>query len=74
MCHAAFSVIPSPHVFPNLLTRRNSFPLSIAAATSQSFNSFRTQSGTGTGSDVASFADQIHNCLMFLAQLNVIPC
>jgi hypothetical protein len=29
--------------------------------------------GHWNGSDVASFTDQIHNCPMFLALLNVIP-
>src|SRR5215469_15212376 len=48
MCQTAFSVIPSPHALPTLLTLRNTFPLSMAAATSQLFTSFRTQSGTGT--------------------------
>ena len=48
MCQTAFTVIPSPHALPTLLTRRNSFPRSIAAAASQSSSSVRTQSGTGT--------------------------
>src|ERR1700693_3712774 len=29
MCQTAFTVMPSPHVLPTLLTRRNSFPRSI---------------------------------------------
>src|SRR6201998_557726 len=37
-----------PHVLPTLLTRRNSFPRSIAAAVIQSSSSVLTQSGTGT--------------------------
>src|SRR5260221_6679029 len=48
MCQTAFTVMPSPHVLPTLLTRRKSFPRSIAAAASQSSNSVLTQSGTGT--------------------------
>jgi hypothetical protein len=36
MCQTAFTVMPSPHVLPTLLTRRNSFPRSIPAAASQS--------------------------------------
>src|SRR5258706_10243968 len=39
MCQTAFTVISSPHVLPTLLTRRNSFPRSIAAAASQSSSS-----------------------------------
>src|ERR1700731_2992344 len=38
--------MPSPHVLPTLLTRRKSFPRSIAAAASQSSSSDLTQSGT----------------------------
>src|SRR6202047_3869179 len=48
MCQTAFTVMPSPHVLPPLLTRRNSFPRSITAAASQSSSSVLTQSGTGT--------------------------
>jgi hypothetical protein len=48
MCQTAFPVIPSPHGLPTLLTRQNSLPRSMAAATTQSFNSLLTQSGTGT--------------------------
>jgi|SRR6516165_4030769 len=48
MCQTAFSVIPSPHVVPALLTLRNRLPRSIAAAANQSSSSFLTQSGTGT--------------------------
>src|SRR5437016_4730499 len=36
MCHTDFSVMPSPHVFPALLTRRNNFTRSIAAASNHS--------------------------------------
>src|SRR5439155_7517771 len=32
MCQTAFSVMPSPHAFPTLLTLRNSLSRSIAAA------------------------------------------
>jgi len=42
MCQTAFTVIPFPHVLPILLTLRNSFPRSIAAAASQSSSSFLT--------------------------------
>src|ERR1700752_4469782 len=35
-----FTVMPSPHVLPTLLTRRNSFPRSIPAAASQSSSRF----------------------------------
>ena len=48
MCQTAFTVIPSPHVLPTLLNRRNSRPRSMAAAASQSSSSALTQSGTGT--------------------------
>ena len=48
MCQTAFTVMPSPQVLPTLLTRRKSFPRSIAAAASQSSSSVLTQSGTGT--------------------------
>src|SRR5579864_5533323 len=45
MCHTAFSVMPSPHVLPALLTRRNNFPGSIAAAFNHSCNSHFTREG-----------------------------
>src|SRR6516162_9825890 len=48
MCHTAFSVIPSPHILPALLTRRNSLPRLTAAAASHSLSALLTQSGTGT--------------------------
>ena len=48
MCQTAFSVMPSPHIFPTLLTLRNSLPRSMAAAVSQLSSSCLTQSGTGT--------------------------
>ena len=48
MCQTAFTVMPSPHILPTLLTRRNSFPRSIPAAVSQSSSSVLSQSGTGT--------------------------
>ena len=54
MCQTAFSVILSPHALPTLLTLRNSFPSSIAAATSQSFTSFRTPVGHWNRSDVTA--------------------
>jgi hypothetical protein len=46
MCQTAFTVMPSPHVLPTLLARRNSFPRSIADAVIQSSSSVLTQSGT----------------------------
>jgi hypothetical protein len=48
MCHTDFSVMPSPQALPTLLTRRNSFPRSIAAVLNQSSSSHFTQPGTGT--------------------------
>ncbi len=74
MCQTAFTVIPSPHALPTLLTRRNSLPRSIAAAATQSFNSLLTQSGTGTVRTWPSLADQINNCPMLFALLEMIQC
>jgi hypothetical protein len=71
MCQTAFTVMPSHHVLPTLLTRRKSFPRSIAAAASQSSSSVLTQSGTGR-SNVASLADQINNGPMLFALLEMI--
>src|SRR5258708_21707791 len=48
MCQTAFTVIPSPHAFPTLLTLRKSLPRSMPAAPSHTPNSLFTQSGTGT--------------------------
>jgi len=48
MCQTAFTVMPSLHALPALLTLRNSLPRSIAAAASQSSSSVLTQTGTGT--------------------------
>src|SRR5437870_4667392 len=45
MCHTDFSVMPSPRVLPALLTRRNNFPRSIAAAFNHSCNSHFTSQG-----------------------------
>src|SRR5438552_19175978 len=45
MCHTDFSVMPSPQALPTLLTRRNTFPRSIAAAFNHSCNSDLTRWG-----------------------------
>jgi len=71
MCQTAFTVMPSRHVLPTLLTRRNSFPRSIPAAASQSSSSVLTQSGNWNCSNVASLADQINNGPVLFALLEV---
>src|SRR5258706_15902578 len=40
-----FSVTPSPHTLPALLTRRNTFPVVMPAAVNHDSSSCRTQSG-----------------------------
>jgi hypothetical protein len=72
MCQTAFTVIPSPRVFPTLLTRRNSLPRSMAAAASQSLSSVSYPIGNRNRSDVASLTNQIHNCPMLFALLEMI--
>jgi hypothetical protein len=73
MCQTAFSVMPSPHIFPTLFTLRNSLPRSIVAAVSQLSNSCLTQSGTGNRANVASLANQIDNRPVRFALLKLIP-
>jgi hypothetical protein len=72
MCQTAFTVIPSPHALPTLLTRRNSLPRSIAAAAIVQLASHPIENRDR--SNVASLADQINNCPMFFALLEVIYC
>jgi len=72
MCQTAFTVMPSPHALPTLLTRRNSFPRLIAAAASQSSSSISHPIGNGNCSKVAALANQINNSPMLFALLEVI--
>jgi hypothetical protein len=73
MCQTALTVIPSPHVLPTLLTRRNSFPRSIAAGKPiVQFGSHPI--GNRNRSNVASLADQINNGPVLFALLEMIQC
>ena len=72
MCQTAFSVIPSSYALPTLLTPRNTFPLPMAAATSQLFTSSRTQPGHWNSSDVTSLTDQIDKRPVLLRLLKMI--
>src|SRR5262249_40211139 len=71
-CQTTFSVIPSPHALPERQTHLNNFPFAISAAANHSSRNCFTQSGTGNGSNVTAFSNQIHDCPMILTTLKVI--
>jgi len=62
MCQTALTIMPSPHVLPTLLTRRNSFP-SINSSRGEPIVEFGslTPIRNWNCSNVASLADQINN-------------
>jgi len=72
MCQTAFTVMPSPHVLPTLLTRRKSFPRSITACGEPIVQFGSHPIRNRNRSDVASLANQINNGPMLFALLEMI--
>jgi hypothetical protein len=71
MCQIALGVIPSPHIFPSRLTRRKIAPPLMAAAVVHSSTARFAHIWNRNGTDVLSFANQVSDYPMLLANLEI---